>query len=195
MKVWFIGAHFDDIEIGCGGTAAKLISQGNDCHVTIVTHSGYSDEYGNVIRESTIARKEGLKGLTELGFKSISELNLETGKLEHGHSLIYELEKLSKEIMPDLVFTHWDKDVHQDHAAVAKSTFTVCRKTGSILMYRPNWYRTSINFMRIFSWMFLIIMKLKLKQLIAMFQRLLSLVRTGLHSLKRKIRLEGWRLM
>lgn len=146
MKVWFIGAHFDDIEIGCGGTAAKLISQGNDCHVTIVTHSGYSDEYGNVIRESTIARKEGLKGLTELGFKSISELNLETGKLEHGHSLIYELEKLSKEIMPDLVFTHWDKDVHQDHAAVAKSTFTVCRKTGSILMYRPNWYRTSDQF-------------------------------------------------
>ncbi|CAH6889926.1 conserved hypothetical protein [Vibrio chagasii] len=146
MKVWFIGAHFDDIEIGCGGTAAKLISQGHDCHVTIVTHSGYSDEYGNIVRESEVARCEGIQGLRELGFESISELNLETGKLEHGHALIYELEKLSKEIKPDLVFTHWDMDVHQDHAAVAKSSFTVCRKAGSILMYRPNWYRTSGQF-------------------------------------------------
>ncbi|HDS3827819.1 TPA: PIG-L deacetylase family protein [Morganella morganii] len=146
MKIWFIGAHFDDIEIGCGGTAAKLISQGHECHVTIVTNSGYSDEYGNIVRESSVARDEGLAGLKTLGFKYINELNLETGKLTHGHQLIHELEKLSKEIKPDIVFTHWDQDVHQDHAAVAKSSFTVCRKAGSILMYRPNWYRTSVQF-------------------------------------------------
>lgn len=148
MNIWFIGAHFDDIEIGCGGTASKLINQGHNCFVTIVTHSGYSDEYGKVIREPSIARNEGIEGLKALGFKpeNIIELNLETGKLEHGHKLIYLLEKICKEVKPDLVFTHWDKDVHQDHFAVAKSSFTVCRKTGSVLMYRPNWYRTSEQF-------------------------------------------------
>ena len=144
--IWFVGAHFDDIEIGCGGTAAKLIEAGNRCHATIVTKSGYRDEKGITIRENNVAREEGLKGLATLGFEDVSTLDFETGSLSHDLPLIHALEAQCKLLQPDIVFTHWVHDVHQDHKAIAHSTLTVCRKAGSVLMYRPNWYRTNEPF-------------------------------------------------
>lgn len=148
-RFWFIGAHYDDIEIGCGGTASKLISEGNECFATVVTKSGYTDEEGKIIRDDGVAFSEGLRGLKLLGFNDerISHLNLKTGQLEHNLELIHCLEKQIKLINPDVVFTHWTHDVHQDHVAVAKSTLTVTRKTGSVLMYRPNWYRQDVPFL------------------------------------------------
>lgn len=144
--IWFIGAHYDDIEIGCGGTAAKMIANGNNCYATIVTKSGYKNEKGEVIRENDVARREGLAGLHRLGFNEIQALDFDTGTLSHNLELIHALEAQCKIIKPDIVFTHWNADVHQDHHAISLSTFTVCRKAGSVLMYRPNWYRTSVPF-------------------------------------------------
>lgn len=148
-KFWFIGAHYDDVEIGCGGTAAKMIFEGNECYATIVTKSGYKDETGKVIRDNEVALREGMQGLKLLGFEenNISHLNFETGKLEHNLELIHCLEAEIKKIQPDVVFTHWTHDVHQDHVATAKATLTVTRKTGSVLMYRPNWYRQDVPFL------------------------------------------------
>jgi LmbE family N-acetylglucosaminyl deacetylase len=148
-KFWFIGAHYDDIEIGCGGTAAKMISAGNECYATIVTKSGYKDETGKVIRDNEVAHREGMTGLKLLGFEenNISHLNFETGKLEHNLELIHSLEAEIKKIQPEIVFTHWTHDVHQDHVATAKATLTVTRKTGSVIMYRPNWYRQDVPFL------------------------------------------------
>ncbi|MDA8928122.1 PIG-L family deacetylase [Gammaproteobacteria bacterium] len=146
MKVLFIGAHFDDIEIGCGGTAARLVREGHDVESIVMTHSGYSDEEGNLVRDAEVARREGLEGLQTLGISHIHELNLKTGRVEYTLDLIHELERTIKSISPDLVFTHWIADVHQDHSAIGRATLNVCRKTASILMYRSNWYRSSMNF-------------------------------------------------
>lgn len=147
LKIWFIAAHFDDIEIGCGGSAAKFISEGHECFSTIVTKSGYNNENKKIVRSNSVAKREGLKGLKKLGFKNINCLNFDTGILQHNLKLIYALEKELKRIKPDIVFTHWIHDVHQDHSAIAKSTLTVCRKTSSVLMYRSNWYRTDQPFL------------------------------------------------
>lgn len=145
-KVLFIGAHWDDLEIGCGGTIAHFIHEGDDVTALIVTHSGYSDENGEVVREAKIARKEGILGLSVLGVKQVHELGLETGRVEYGMDLIQKMEAVIQKIDPDLVFTHWDNDVHQDHSAIGRSTLNVCRKSRSVLMYRSNWYRSSVNF-------------------------------------------------
>ncbi len=146
MKILFIGAHFDDIEIGCGGTAARLVREGHDVEAVVVTHSGYSDENGNTVRDVEVAQREGIEGLRTLGIGQIHELNLSTGRVEYDLDLIHRLESTVKTISPSLVFTHWDNDVHQDHSAIGRATLNVCRKTASVLMYRSNWYRSSINF-------------------------------------------------
>jgi LmbE family N-acetylglucosaminyl deacetylase len=46
----------------------------------------------------------------------------------------------------DIVYTHWDKDVHQDHSAIGKATFNAARHVKNVLMYRSNWYHTSTEF-------------------------------------------------
>lgn len=146
MKVLFIGAHFDDIEIGCGGTAAKFVNQGYSVSALVVTDSGYSDEEGREVRNSDVARSEGIAGLNKLGIQDIHEMHLRTGLVSYGLELIHDLERVMKKISPDLVFTHWTADVHQDHSAIGRATLNVCRKTRSLLMYRSNWYRSSVNF-------------------------------------------------
>ena len=51
MKYLFIGAHADDIEIGCGGTILKLYKK-NKITNYIATDSEYYDENGKIIRSS-----------------------------------------------------------------------------------------------------------------------------------------------
>jgi hypothetical protein len=42
MNILAIGAHFDDVEIGCGGTLARMAQEGHNVHVYIATRSGYA---------------------------------------------------------------------------------------------------------------------------------------------------------
>ena len=146
MKVLFIGAHFDDIELGCGGTAARMVSEGHIVSAIVVTDSGYSDSNGVTVRDANVARYEGIQGLNSLGIKQIHEIGIKTGLVTYGLDLIQKMERIIVEVNPSLVFTHWTEDVHQDHSAIGQATLNVCRKTRSILMYRSNWYRSLHSF-------------------------------------------------
>ena len=148
QTIWFIGAHYDDIEIGCGGTCAKLIDAGHNCFASIVTKSGYTNEKGDLIRSNDVAREEGIKGLTTLGFdlKNIIHHDFETNNVFHDRKLIDSLESVKNLINPTIMFTHWTDDIHQDHRAVARSCLTVGRKMYNIYMYRSNWYKSESSF-------------------------------------------------
>lgn len=67
-KVLAVGAHFDDVELGCGGTLANHVDQGDEVTVFVATHSGYSDPNQREIRSKDVARNEGVKGAEILGF-------------------------------------------------------------------------------------------------------------------------------
>ena len=59
MNVLAIGAHFDDVELGCGGTLAKHKAKGDSVFVYIATESGYRAADNTVIRDNDVARREG----------------------------------------------------------------------------------------------------------------------------------------
>ncbi len=59
MNVLAVGAHFDDIELGCGGTLARHVQKGDDVTVYVATHSGYSNPSGKIIRSREVAKKKG----------------------------------------------------------------------------------------------------------------------------------------
>ena len=82
MNILAIGAHYDDIELGCGGTLAKHISKGDKVIVFVATVSGFKDHKGKLVRSNEIAEREGIQAMKVLGVKNFIQGELETLKIE-----------------------------------------------------------------------------------------------------------------
>jgi LmbE family N-acetylglucosaminyl deacetylase len=145
-NVLAIGAHFDDIELGCGGTVARHVSEGDNVIMLVLTNSAYYNYDGVVIRTEEVAKKEGLEAAKILGVKNLISIGLETKTLQYGFELIEIINKVIDDNNIDLIYTHWDKDVHQDHSAIGRATLNAGRHVKNILMYRSNWYHTTSEF-------------------------------------------------
>ncbi len=145
MNVLAIGAHFDDIEIGCSGTLAKHRANGDRIISQVITHSKYHNHDGTVIRDKEIAFKEGKKAADIIGCELICN-NYETKQVKFGHVLIEDINRVIDENKIDIIYTHWDYDVHQDHQAIAKASLAAGRKVERLLMYQCNLYMSTIPF-------------------------------------------------
>lgn len=130
-KVLVIAAHPDDEVLGCGGTIAKLSSNGVECHLLIVT-DGSSSQYrdSDHLHEIIEAKKMETKGCADtLGFKFIHYGELPDMKLDKTPHIVINqvIEKVITEVQPDTVFTHFWGDVNRDHQEVYKSTLVAVR--------------------------------------------------------------------
>ncbi|HNX82023.1 MAG TPA: PIG-L family deacetylase [Candidatus Omnitrophota bacterium] len=139
MKILAIGAHFDDVELGCGGTLIKHMKRGDDITVLVITHSGYTSATKKLSRKAEEAHKEGLKSATCLKARLIT-LNKEPIILTPTEKLVLEIEEIVNKVRPDRVYTHQPEDSHGDHAAVGYVSLRACRKCNEVLLYRSNWY-------------------------------------------------------
>jgi LmbE family N-acetylglucosaminyl deacetylase len=139
MKVLAIGAHFDDVELGCGGTLLKHQENGDEIHILVVTHSEYENKSCNFIRTRDEARDEGERSARILG-ATLHSMDLEPLVLVPTEKMVLQIEDLVNKIKPDRVYTHSPTDNHADHAAVGYVSVRACRKCKAILLYRSNWY-------------------------------------------------------
>jgi LmbE family N-acetylglucosaminyl deacetylase len=120
-KILCLGAHCDDIEIGCGGTLLKLIRTMKDVHVYWVVFS--SDER----RE-----KEALKSANDF-LKSLRKKKIVIKRFRNsffpycGAEIKEYFEQLTKEFSPDIIFTHFKNDLHQDHRLISELTWNTYR--------------------------------------------------------------------
>jgi LmbE family N-acetylglucosaminyl deacetylase len=66
----------------------------------------------------------------------IEVLDMDPYEFKFDRKLVKIIDKAIVEFKPDIIFTHWDHDTHQDHKAVAEATFAAARKNNiSVLMY------------------------------------------------------------
>lgn len=125
MKIVAIGAHPDDIEIGVGGVLAKYSRKGHEVHSIIVTIP-YSKE---------IRWKETENAAKILGVE-LRILDLDPNEIVFSRKLVKEFDTIINEMTPDLIFTHWNHDSHQDHVAVSNAAIAATRKNNcSVYMY------------------------------------------------------------
>jgi len=120
-QVLCVGAHCDDLEIGCGGTILKLAASENPPVFTWVVFSS------NAVRE-----REALQSVQRLlpGIAStrIFVKKFRDGFLPYEGSLVKEtFEELKGLVSPDLVLTHYRGDLHQDHRLVSELTWNTFR--------------------------------------------------------------------
>lgn len=141
MNVLAIGAHFDDIELGCGGTLIKHVKHGDKVHMIVLTDSEYGNYDGTLIRGRETAQKEGKKAAMIIG-GDLQMGPFKTKQVVYGVELIEYLNEIIDSHQIDVVYTHWSRDMHQDHNAIGKATINAARHIPRVLMYRSNWYAT-----------------------------------------------------
>ncbi|MDZ4875381.1 MAG: hypothetical protein CLLPBCKN_004777 [Chroococcidiopsis cubana SAG 39.79] len=120
-NVLCLGAHCDDIEIGCGGTILKLIKKYQNLAFYWVVFSSNSQRE----KEAYESAKQFLKG-TQI--KNIAIANFRDGFLPFIAIEVKELfESLKQEFQPDLILTHYRNDLHQDHRLISDLTWNTFR--------------------------------------------------------------------
>ena len=121
MSVFCIGAHCDDIEIGCGGTLLELAQSTRKLDVTWVVLS--SDDVRAA--EATASMERVLKQADTVQ-KHLLEFRNSFFPYE-GDKIKEALLKLRDQAVPDLVLTHQRNDAHQDHRTLAELTWNLFR--------------------------------------------------------------------
>src|SRR6267143_3480026 len=121
VKILCLGAHCDDIEIGCGGTILKLLEQYKRASVYWVVFS--SDE-----RRAEEARESANMFLSQAESKSIVIKKFTTSFFPYvGMDIKLYFERLKQEVSPDVVFTHYRNDLHQHHRLISELTWNAFR--------------------------------------------------------------------
>lgn len=131
MKLLFIGAHSDDIELNCLGTILKAKKQGDECYLVICTNGANGGNPQERTDEQDVVNKK-------VGYKKTWSMGLPDGSLEHKSNLVSVIDQIVREVQPDIVFTHTENDFHQDHIAVAKSVKSSNRGTMFSLITFPS---------------------------------------------------------
>ena len=121
IQVLCLGAHSDDIEIGCGGTILKLLKTYPNVSVTWVVFSGQ----GSRIDEAKASAASFLDGAQK---KQVIVKEFRDGFFPYTGADIKEyFETLKSLVEPDLIFTHFREDRHQDHRVISDLTWNTYR--------------------------------------------------------------------
>jgi len=146
MNILAIGAHFDDIELGCGGAIARHVDMGDAVTVYVATDSGFSNYQNREVRSSNVAKREAEAAMRALGVTDLICGSFKTLELEFIDALNVEIIRIVEQKNIQLVYTHWSGDIHHDHHALAKASLHGCRHVPRMLMYRSNWYHAAQDF-------------------------------------------------
>jgi len=121
LRVLCLGAHSDDIEIGCGGTILRLLASRNDVAVRWVVFSGSAE------REEE-ARRSAELFLRGAAHSAVDLHSFRDGFFPYEGARIKEVfESLKDEPGPDVILTHRGRDRHQDHRLISELTWNTFR--------------------------------------------------------------------
>lgn len=120
LTILCLGAHSDDIEIGCGATLLHLQNLYRRARFHWVVFSA-----GGVRGAEAAKASELITGGCE---KEVFLRNYRDGFLPYnGAAVKDEFEQMKARVDPDVIFTHWQGDAHQDHRLVSELTWNTFR--------------------------------------------------------------------
>jgi LmbE family N-acetylglucosaminyl deacetylase len=128
MNILAIGAHPDDIELGCGGLLIKAVRGGHSVYLYNLTQG---EKAGNPSERAEELRKSA----KYIGAKALFIDRFPDTRLSLNSDLINHIESCVDTCKPDLIITHPMTDTHHDHRAVAEATIEAGRNVTNILSY------------------------------------------------------------
>ena len=148
-KILVVVAHGDDEVLGCGGTICKHIEDGDEIYVLVVTVPS-NPEWDNEFRETMIQQQKDVDnflGITKrdnLGY-SVMEMNtIPRGRFN------WSINNYIHKLQPDVVYTHWYKDLNHQHRLVAEAVIAGTRLPSQckVLMFENESSRFSLSTFR-----------------------------------------------
>ena len=121
LRILCLGAHSDDIEIGCGGTVLRILEENPDAEVlwVVMGASGQRADEATASAKSFLARARQ---------KEVIVKEFRDGFFPYiGAEIKGFFEELKRRCAPDLILTHYRNDLHQDHRLVSELTWNTFR--------------------------------------------------------------------
>ncbi|MCX5667904.1 MAG: PIG-L family deacetylase [Candidatus Omnitrophica bacterium] len=128
MNILAVGAHPDDIEIGCGGTLLKYGFSGHRIFSLVLTR-------GDVGGDLEVRSREQRDAADFMGAKEIFWGDFKDTELVGSRETILKIEETIDKVSPDMVFLNFPDDVHQDHRAAAQAGISASRYIREVLFY------------------------------------------------------------
>jgi LmbE family N-acetylglucosaminyl deacetylase len=125
-----LGAHPDDLEIGMGGTIAKLAASGYDVSLVVATLPNFVKTDKKEER-----RNESIMSAKVMGCKSPEFLDLAPDEIVFGRRFVTKIDEIINRYNPGVVFTQWIGDSHQDHQALTRAVIAASRDLSDLFMY------------------------------------------------------------
>ena len=140
-NILIVGAHFDDAELGAGGTAAKLASQGKKVYKLTLTdnETNFSAMNINVAFESS--KQQSAEACRILGIEEITDFKpVACSELEYSKEVMQRVEKYIFDLNIDTIFMHFNADMNTDHVAASRICLTAGRHCKNIIQFQSNGY-------------------------------------------------------
>ncbi len=144
MNILAIGAHWDDVELGCGLTLKKLKENGHNVSIVVICSSQYGQGVNEGMKESE-ALECGLKSFELIGANYIPTEKESNSNLVYAKKIMQNLEAIANDNKIDAVFTHWFGDVNTDHKATWEISRTAFRNVKNFLMFQSNSYGDNVD--------------------------------------------------
>ena len=144
MNILAIGAHWDDIELGCGLTLKALKDKGHNIFSSVICSSQYGVNENEGMKESE-ALECGLRSFELIGSTYIPTDKESNSNLTYNKKTMQILEEIVNLKKIDTVFTHWFGDLNTDHKATWDISRTAFRNVKNFFMYQSNSYGDNVN--------------------------------------------------
>lgn len=130
-RILAIGAHPDDVELGCGGSLVLANKAGTNLHAAILSRCEDEAPPGRTdLRVNEFLGACKVTGATPHTYELPNR-----GLPEHRREVMEILEGLQETLRPDLVFIPFSEDPHQDHSTVAQAAIRQFRRNETVLQY------------------------------------------------------------
>lgn len=128
--VLVVAAHTDDEALGCGGTIARHVAEGDIVYAIFmadgVTSRMNTKQHDHTKREKAAEKARKILGIQKNFYLALPDNRLDTIPLI---DIIQKLEAIINELKPNIIYTHHHGDLNIDHRITHEAVMTACRPT------------------------------------------------------------------
>ena len=140
-KILALGAHFDDVDLGAGGTLAKWASQGKKIFKLTLTDNVTQYKERDILIDYSTSLEQSRSACNVLGITQLENFDVAPcTELIYNKKQMQQIEKFIYDENIDTVFCHFYSDIQQDHVEASKISYVAARYCRNILMYQSNRY-------------------------------------------------------